>query len=267
MKGLGFLCLLFNFKVLALERVISTSPALTEMISFVAGEDVFVGVSQYCQYPQKVCQKPSVGTSFELDYEKILSLRPDAVFFQSLNDDRTQTNLKKLNVKVYKYSLVRLDDIFKTLSHLGDIFQKKEKAQRKANEIKKSLKAKLEMQDVLLSVGATLKDQKITNLTVVGKENYMGDILDSLSLKNKASFIKGYKNIHLEKLIKLEPKLILFVLPKDLRSSYEKGLKELQKKGFLKNTKFKFLIGQNYLIPSQRILSLIEDLKRELRHD
>lgn len=61
------------------ERVVSLSPAVTEIIAELGFADRLCGISAYCDFPEDI-NTEGVGSSENPDIEKIISLNPDAVF-------------------------------------------------------------------------------------------------------------------------------------------------------------------------------------------
>ena len=65
-------------------RIVSLSPAVTELIFHLGRGKDLVGRSSACDYPQEVRRLPVAGDFARPDTEKLLSLRPDAVITNDL---------------------------------------------------------------------------------------------------------------------------------------------------------------------------------------
>lgn len=61
------------------ERVVSLSPAVTEIIAELGCTDKLAAVSRYCDYPEGL-DKPQAGSSENPDIDEIIKLAPDVVF-------------------------------------------------------------------------------------------------------------------------------------------------------------------------------------------
>lgn len=101
------------------ERIISLSPAITEILCELGYEDRLVGVTDFCSYPESVEALPSVGTVLLLDTEKIEELKPDLVIMQAppTNDDLTfiqQTGADTLTVPK-AYDIQSTGEMYKKL--------------------------------------------------------------------------------------------------------------------------------------------------------
>jgi iron complex transport system substrate-binding protein len=61
------------------QRIVSLTPALTEILFAVGAGDRVVGVTQYCDYPPAAKTKPKVGGYVNPSVESVLALKPDLV--------------------------------------------------------------------------------------------------------------------------------------------------------------------------------------------
>lgn len=63
----------------AVERAVSLSPAVTEVICELGYQGKLVGISSYCDYPEGLSSE-RVGSTENPDIDSIIKLKPDAVF-------------------------------------------------------------------------------------------------------------------------------------------------------------------------------------------
>ena len=66
------------------QRVVSLSPAVTEILFALGAGDLLVGRTDFCTYPPEAANIPSVGGISNLNIEKTLSLNPDLVISGSM---------------------------------------------------------------------------------------------------------------------------------------------------------------------------------------
>ena len=72
-------------------RIVSLSPALTELVCYLGCEKNLVGRSSVCSYPESV-KKVAVAGRFAIPYtEKVISLKPDII----ITNDLVNPNLAK----------------------------------------------------------------------------------------------------------------------------------------------------------------------------
>src|ERR1700723_654648 len=69
------------------ERIVSTSPSITEVLFALGLGPHVVGVSNYCEYPPQVKDLPKVGTYLRPDAESIARLKPDLVIVHKLPNE------------------------------------------------------------------------------------------------------------------------------------------------------------------------------------
>lgn len=66
------------------QRVVSLSPAVTEIMFALGAGDLLVGRTDFCEFPAEAAQIPSIGGISNLNIERIVSLSPDLVISGSM---------------------------------------------------------------------------------------------------------------------------------------------------------------------------------------
>ncbi|WP_426135652.1 cobalamin-binding protein [Pseudomonas sp. PWP3-1b2] len=99
---LAVLLLAFSAQVLAVERVVSLAPSLSEIVVELGAADVLVGVLDGGERPAALASVPSVGHYGQLDIERLLSLKPDLILLWPGSVGPAQREqLQRLNIPVY----------------------------------------------------------------------------------------------------------------------------------------------------------------------
>ena len=80
------------------QRVVSLAPAVTEIIYALGAEEVFVGRTDFCEYPPEAASIPSIGGISNLNIEKILSLNPDLVISGSMVGKKVTDQMDAMGV-------------------------------------------------------------------------------------------------------------------------------------------------------------------------
>jgi iron complex transport system substrate-binding protein len=102
------------------KRIVSLAPHATELVFAAGAGSKLVGVSEFSDYPPLARSLPSIGSSMQLDVERIVALKPDLIIaWQSGNNARQVARLRKLGYAVYESEPQRLADIPRTLENLG----------------------------------------------------------------------------------------------------------------------------------------------------
>lgn len=81
------------------EKIVSLSPAVTEIICELGFKDKLVGISDYCDYPQGLTAK-KVGSTENPNIDEIVDLKPDAVFTLSALSEREAYTLNQADIAV-----------------------------------------------------------------------------------------------------------------------------------------------------------------------
>ena len=96
-----FLFILFGIPTLsAAERIVSLSPAVTELVCQLGQGGKLVGRSEVCNYPAGVKQLPVVGRYADPQLEKLVRLRPTLVLSNDLRAPRVGGVLKKIGARL-----------------------------------------------------------------------------------------------------------------------------------------------------------------------
>ncbi|MCR4964735.1 MAG: ABC transporter substrate-binding protein [Bacteroidales bacterium] len=91
------------------QRIISLSPAITELLFMIDAGDRLVGISDYCNYPEETKKIPKVGGMQNINMETMLSLHPDVVLIGSMVSQEDVDKIEKLNIPVI--ALIEESDI------------------------------------------------------------------------------------------------------------------------------------------------------------
>lgn len=81
------------------EKIVSLSPAATEIICEIGFKDKLVGISDYCDFPGGLSAE-RVGSTENPNIDAIVKLQPDAVFTLSALSERDIYTLNKANIAV-----------------------------------------------------------------------------------------------------------------------------------------------------------------------
>ncbi|AZF23563.1 cobalamin-binding protein [Pseudomonas sp. R3-52-08] len=103
MKRYGLaLLLVLSSQVVAVERVVSLAPSLSEIVVELGAADLLVGVLDGGDRPAQLASVPSVGRYGQLDMERLLSLKPDLILLWPGSIGAAQREqLQRLNLPVY----------------------------------------------------------------------------------------------------------------------------------------------------------------------
>ncbi len=102
-------------------RVVSLTPAITEMLFAVGAGDLAVGVTEFCNYPEETKDVEKVGgfSGATISIEKIASLKPDLVLVSADMHYRIIDLLDRAGIASFAFEPKNMDDIFSTIRTIG----------------------------------------------------------------------------------------------------------------------------------------------------
>jgi iron complex transport system substrate-binding protein len=196
------------------QRIVSTSPSITETLFALGLGDKVVGVSQFCNYPPEVQKLPKVGSYIKPDAEAIARLVPDLVVLER-NSSELIERLKTLHIAFIEVPHRMLEDIFSEIEIIGKAAEVPDRAAGLIAQIKGSLdaiqsKAKA-MPSPRVLVIVDRQQGTLNNLTAVGPDNYVNQILEVAGGTNvfAKSGVPQYPHISLETVLRENPDVII----------------------------------------------------------
>ncbi|NLG79976.1 MAG: cobalamin-binding protein [Firmicutes bacterium] len=121
------------------ERIISIAPSNTEILFALGLGDRVIGVTDSCDYPVEAKAKPKVG-SVQLDYEKIIAMRPDLVVAVGSLQRQAVTRLSELGVTVLAVDPKTIEGVLRAITLIGKATGREDRA----SEIVRGLSARME---------------------------------------------------------------------------------------------------------------------------
>ncbi|MDP7552782.1 MAG: helical backbone metal receptor, partial [Nitrospinaceae bacterium] len=162
------------------QRVISTSPAITEILFALGAGDRVVGVTDFCSYPESACRLPSIGGTLNPSSEAWIGLKPDLIIHQA-DSEAVHDHAKILGIPTLTVSVSNLKSILTTTQIIADSLHTPKAGQQLVQRLKTGIdhyQSRLDSQtpkQVLLLLGDS--NDPARDLYAVGK----GTFLDELS--------------------------------------------------------------------------------------
>jgi len=120
-------------------RIISLTPATTEILFALGLGQNIVGDTTYCNYPPAAQKKEKVGAFSNPDIEKIISLKPDIVFTTDEEQNRLTRSLKKLDIKTFQVAPRTINELISSIKDIGKLTNKVKEANTLAEKIQKKV--------------------------------------------------------------------------------------------------------------------------------
>src|SRR5574344_1736654 len=183
-----FLNILVLFPIMGTvpKRIVSLSPAGSEILCAIGAYNQIVARTDYCDWPQEMASLPSVG-GFDgktLSLETIVKQKPDFVYGAKGMHDYMAAPLKKLGIAVYLSDANSIDAVLNEIAYIGEYTGHADQAQQVNRQIKQTF----------AEVAKKVADQKpVTVYYEVWNSPYMS--AGKNSFINELSCTSGLKNI------------------------------------------------------------------------
>jgi iron complex transport system substrate-binding protein len=196
------------------QRIISTSPNITEILYGIGAFDKVVAVSDYCTYPPAVKNLPHVGGWENSNLEQIIRLRPDLVALSDAQSPLIEPQLQQLGLRTLVVPTRTLGDVFEAMNKLGRATGHSSQARELAAQVHSKLDAirlrtsHLRRRRVLLVVDRT--PGTLRDLYVATRGSFLADLIDIAGGECVATpEPAGYSKISKEAVVALAPDLII----------------------------------------------------------
>jgi iron complex transport system substrate-binding protein len=190
-------------------RIITLSPALTEIAFAVGAGKEVVGVSEHSDFPSEAVEKSIVGPYTKPLYEKILSLKPTLVLVPQEGPQGVLEQLKRLKIPYEILRMRRLQDIPAAIRKVGEISGHATKGQVVAFSWEGRLKKATSQNPAHHPRVLIELDQE--PLVVAGSNTFLSEIVEKCGGQNVYSKMEGYPRLSLETLLKNPADMILVV--------------------------------------------------------
>ncbi len=250
------------------KRVISTSPAITEILFALGVGDQVVGVTDYCTYPKKACDLPSIGGPLNPSTETWIALKPDLIILQ---EDSIAINKHAaiLKVATLMVSVNNLNNILTSIQIIADSMQVSKTGKNLVNKIKIQIDnyrirlGKFKSRQVLMILSDTNDPSR--DLYAVGRDTFLNELLSIAGGENVLpDTMARYPKISKEFIISKSPEIIMEIGPKSNMSNKEilnrkKVWGKYSTLRAVKNDRLHFIGADYILIPGPRLVNILDD--------
>jgi len=205
------------------ERIVSLSPANTELLFALGLGDKVVGVTDFCNYPPEAMSRTKVGGITNVNVEQVAALDPDVIFAASLTRKETAEKLDSMGYPVFVNDPRNISDIEKSIRNMGLVTGADDNATRLIGQINGSINA------ITAKAAALDESEKPTVLMlldtydfyVAGSNCYGDDLIKLTGGKNVAGELNDYATMSKEAIIKADPDIIVMPLDQYSQADFE----------------------------------------------
>ena len=191
-------------------RAVSLAPNLTEITFAVGAGERLVGVTSYCDYPAEAQKIQKIGDTLTPNIENIIALKPQIVLVSTASQmENFARTLDAQGIAYFVTNPNSLDDIYKTIYQIGEIFGENEQANQTVDEMKRRV-ADVEARTASVTGVKVFVQIDKNSLYTVGRDSFMTDLIrraggESLT-KDMAT---AYPKISKETALALNPERII----------------------------------------------------------
>ena len=203
-------------------RVVSLSPAVTEIIYALGAEELLVGRTDFCVYPPEAEAIPSIGGISNLNIEKILSLNPDLVISGSMVGKKVTDQMDAMGTPmVCVIEKPRFEALYDNITAIGHLVGKEHEADSLNKVLSCELLALSEADAIATRQPLKTHSSQLTAPTcyyvvgfgaggnfTAGGNTFINDIIRMAGGRNIAEGVEGW-SYSLEALMKEDPDYII----------------------------------------------------------
>jgi iron complex transport system substrate-binding protein len=249
------------------KRIISLSPAATEILFAIGLDEEIVGVTRECDYPKKAEKKTKVGEYMNFNLEAIVSLKPDLIIMAAEGNVKEKLKeFERLGLTVYTVSTKNILELLTTIKDIGSVTRRQKEGEALAQRVEDEIDA---VQKRLIGV------KKKTVFCIIGIEpligagsnTLIGDIIKAAGGINIiGEDAPDYPVVGLEELYVKNPDVILISsMGSEEISKKENPLLEKFSKTYAAKRGAVFVVDSDILCrPSYRIIDAIKDIAKKI---
>ena len=249
------------------KRIISLAPNITEILFSLGLDEEIVGVSIHCNFPEKAKSKVRVGSYISIDFERIISIKPDLIIATGAGNTRDMVErLGKLGFATYVIFPKNFNDILQSIGHIGKVVDREKEASALIEGMERQKQRVIELTQGLPRTKVFLQIGEAPIVTV-GKGSFADDLIRLAGGENIAEREKGmYPRLGMEEILKKSPEVIL-ISSMNPRGDYQKVIQEWARWKMIpavKNGRIHLINSDLIDRPSPRIIDGLEEIARLL---
>ncbi|MBV9506582.1 MAG: ABC transporter substrate-binding protein [Acidobacteriia bacterium] len=254
-------------------RIVSLSPAVTEILYGIGAFNRVVAVTDYCLYPPEAKQLPKVGGWATPSVEKVAQFHPDLVALSDSQAPFLQIPLSKLGIRTVIARSQTIPDALYAIETLGKATGTEQQAARLASEVRTALDtvrkraATLSRPSVLCVVDHT--PGTLRDLYAVTEGSFLAELIDIAGGKALGGNSRlGYAKMSPETVLTSNPEIVFDVMPRsqtNAGSHPEAAWSELPELRAVRNRKV-FAVREEFIPHASQMIAKTAVLFARLIH-
>jgi len=201
-----------------IERAVSLAPNLTEIVFAIGAGDRLIGVTTFCNFPAEARNIQKVSDTQTPNIENIIALKPQVVLVSTASQmENFSKILDAQGITIFVTNPNSLDDIYKTVRQIGEIFGKNDEARQVVEALKKRVVNVETRTNTAEDVKVFLQISK-EPLFTVGRDSFMTDLISRAGGASvTANSATAYPNLSKETAFALNPEAVILSDSEDNR--------------------------------------------------
>jgi len=198
-------------------RIVSLTPATTEILFELGLDKEIVGVSSFCTWPDKAREKEKVGSFSNPNIEKIIMLKPDLVILTGMEQEYIKDILSWLNIKYINVDPANLGELIFSIEKLGSATGTSSKAKILADSIRSVISRLKRINSNIPQSGKPKIYMEIWHDPIMspGKDSFVDDMIKAAGGINVTGDLnRSYSRIDPEQVILRDPDMIILTYMK-----------------------------------------------------
>lgn len=233
------------------QRIVSLSPASTEILFAVGAENQIVAVSDFSDYPPQAQNLPKVG-GFDgktLSLEKILSFNPDFVYLTNVMHNHLIPHFESLNIDYYLSDANSFEQVKNEILQIAKITGHPSNGENLVKEIDSAI-TKINSQNQLLQKPTVYWEVWNSPFMSVGNSSFINDLIKTAGGINIFQEIsQAYPTVSEETIVAKNPQIIIIPQNSGITVDSVKNRKGWSQIDAVKNDKI-FIVDDNLLTRS-----------------
>lgn len=228
--------------------IISLVPSQTELLYYLGLDEEVIGITKFCVHPARWLKtKTRIGGTKTINIEKIISLKPDLVIANKEENVKEQIEILQKFTEVYISDVANLTDAKNMIVYVGELVNKKTKAQLLVTEIEKKFLQLEKINQYKIPAAYFIWRNPYM---AAGSDTFINDMMHVCGFQNIFEDQLRYPEINIEQLKKSDCKLLL--LSSEPFPFKQKHIDELQP--YLPGIKIMLVDGEMFSWYGSRLL-------------
>ncbi|MEA2082550.1 MAG: helical backbone metal receptor [Elusimicrobiota bacterium] len=199
-------------------RIVSLSPAITEIIYAIGAEDKLFGITNHCSWPPEALKtKDSVGDFSFPSIEKITEIQPSLILAAGDGQGKALSRLTNLGYDVRIFQPADIDELFAQITETGRLTGKEKNAAQLVKRMNREMSSIPRIKNKSIFIAVCSKP-----LICASDKTFLSAVCKKIGFKNISVFKNSYPGVNAEWLMLQKPDYILLTgsSEKEFRALY-----------------------------------------------